>query len=113
MEQLINEYNEEIKDKHIIEKVALFHLKFEAIHPFIDGNGRTGRLIMNFELMKEGYPPINIKFKDRKRYYNCFTDFHLNNSNPQMLIEMIEEYIQEELERYISVLEMANDFNND
>ena len=113
MEQLINEYNEEMKDKHIIEKVALFHLQFEAIHPFIDGNGRTGRLIINFELMKEGYPPINIKFKDRKRYYNCFTDFYLNNSNPQMLIEMIEEYVQEELERYISVLEMANNFNND
>ena len=113
MEQLINEYNEEMKDKHIIEKVALFHLQFEAIHPFIDGNGRTGRLIINFELMKEGYPPINIKFKDRKRYYNCFTDFYLNNSNPQMLMEMIEEYVQEELERYISVLEMANNFNND
>ena len=113
MEKLINEYNEEMKDKHIIEKVALFHLQFEAIHPFIDGNGRTGRLIINFELMKEGYPPINIKFKDRKRYYNCFTDFYLNNSNPQMLMEMIEEYVQEELERYISVLEMANNFNND
>ncbi|QQY79683.1 Fic/DOC family protein [Keratinibaculum paraultunense] len=113
MERLVDEYNKSMKDKHIIEKVALFHLQFETIHPFIDGNGRTGRLIMNFELMKEGYPPINIKFKDRKRYYNCFTDFQLNNSNPQMLIEMIEEYIQEELERYISVLEMANNFNND
>jgi len=113
MEQLISEYNEKMKDKHIIEKVALFHLQFETIHPFIDGNGRTGRLIMNFELMKEGYPPINIKFKDRKRYYNCFRNFHLNNSNPQMLIEMIKEYVEEELERYISVLEMANDFNGD
>lgn len=113
MEQLTNEYNVEMSDKHIIEKVALFHLQFEAIHPFIDGNGRTGRLIINFELMKEGYPPINIKFKDRKRYYDCFTDFDLNNSNPQMLTKMIEEYVEEELKRYISVLEMANNFNND
>lgn len=113
MEQLINKYNEEMKDKHIIEKVALFHLKFEAIHPFIDGNGRIGRLIINFELMKEGYPPINIKFKDRKRYYDSFTDCHLNNSNPQMLIEMIKEYVEEELKKYISVLEMTNDFDND
>jgi Fic family protein len=113
MEQLINQYNEEMKDKHIIEKVALFHLKFETIHPFVDGNGRTGRLLLNFELMKEGYPPINIKFKDRKIYYDCFTHFHLNNSNPQMLTELIAECVQEELSKYISVLEVANNFNNE
>lgn len=108
MEQLIEEYNTQMNEKHIIEKVALFHLKFESIHPFIDGNGRTGRLLLNFELMKAGYPPVNIKFKDRKRYYDCFTYYHLNNSNPQMLIEMIQEYIEEELRKYISILRIAN-----
>lgn len=113
MEQLINEYNQEMKDKHIIEKVALFHLKFEAIHPFIDGNGRTGRLLLNLELMKEGYPPINIKFKDRRKYYDCFSDYHLKNGNPNMLINMVTKYIEEELEKYISVLEVANSFNID
>lgn len=113
MEQLINEYNQEMKDKHIIEKVALFHLKFEAIHPFIDGNGRTGRLLLNLELMKEGYPPINIKFKDRRKYYDCFSDYHLKNGNPNMLINMVTKYVEEELEKYISVLEVANSFNND
>lgn len=108
MEQLIEEYNTQMNEKHIIEKVALFHLKLESIHPFIDGNGRTGRLLLNFELMKAGYPPVNIKFKDRKRYYDCFTYYHLNNSNPQMLIEMIQEYIEEELGKYISILRIAN-----
>lgn len=58
--------------------------------------------------MKAGYPPANIKFKDRKRYYDCFTYYHLNNSNPQMLIEMIQEYIEEELGKYISILRIAN-----
>ncbi len=42
-----------MKDKHIIEKVALLHLKFEGIHSFVDGNGRAGRLIMNFELINQ------------------------------------------------------------
>lgn len=113
MEQLINEYHQQRKDKHIIEKVSLFHLKFESIHPFIDGNGRTGRLLLNLALMKEGYPPINIKFKDRRKYYDCFSDYHLKNNDPSMLIDMIIEYVEEELERYISVLEVANNFNND
>ena len=113
MEQLINEYNGEMKEKHIIEKVSLFHLKFEGIHPFIDGNGRTGRLLLNLELMKEGYPPINIKFKDRRKYYSCFSDYHLKNGDPSMLISMVTRYVEEELEKYISVLETANQFNDE
>lgn len=113
MEQLINEYNHEMKDKNIIERVALFHLKFEGVHPFIDGNGRTGRLLLNLELMKEGYPPINIKFKDRRKYYDCFSDYHLKNGDPGMLTDMVKKYVEEELERYISILETANNFNND
>ena len=112
MEQLLREYKEEMKDKHIIEKVALFHLKFEGVHPFIDGNGRTGRLILNLELMKEGYPPINIKFEDRRKYYDCFSDYHSNNSDPSMLITMVATYVEEELEKYISVLEIANSFGD-
>lgn len=108
MEDLMYEYKEDMKDKHIIEKVSLFHLKFEEIHPFIDGNGRSGRLILNLELMKEGYPPINIKFKDRRKYYDCFTDYHLNNCDPSMFVNMVMQYVEEELERYISILEVAN-----
>ena len=54
---------------HPLERAALFHLKFEGIHPFVDGNGRTGRLILNLMLMQAGYPPINVKYSDRKRYY--------------------------------------------
>lgn len=54
------------------------HLEFESIHMFIDVNGRTGRLLMNFELMQNGYPPINVKFTDRKRYYEAFDSFSRN-----------------------------------
>lgn len=77
MEQLIVNY-EQRAFKHVVERVASFHLEFETIHPFIDGNGRTGRLLLNLKLMKGGYPPINIKYADRKRYYDCFTSRNLS-----------------------------------
>jgi len=104
MEQLLAEYAGEMQALHPIARAALFHLKFEAIHPFIDGNGRTGRLLLNLELMKEGYPPIDIKFTDRRRYYDCFHDFHAQNSNPSMLTDLLCAYMEAELQRYISIL---------
>jgi len=55
VEQLLAECHSEMQRLQTIERTALLHLRFESIHPFIDGNGRTGRLLMNLELMKEGY----------------------------------------------------------
>lgn len=104
MEELILEYNEDLNTTEIIEAVALLHLKFESIHPFVDGNGRTGRLLLNFELMKNGLLPINIKFTDRIKYYDCFDDYRKNGTE-DMLTDLIADYEQQELERYISIIE--------
>lgn len=98
--------NEKRKDTmNIIERIARFHLEFESIHPFIDGNGRTGRLLMNFELMKNGYPPINVKFTDRKRYYDAFDSFS-RNQNATPMTNLIAEYVTERLEQYLRVIDM-------
>ncbi|WP_050259196.1 Fic family protein, partial [Streptococcus pneumoniae] len=69
MEELLERYENSKED--IVTRLARFHIEFESIHPFIDGNGRTGRLLVNLELMKAGYPPIDIKFTDRLKYYEA------------------------------------------
>lgn len=103
--ELLAENEKRKAPMNIIERVARFHLEFESIHPFIDGNGRTGRLLMNFELMQNGYPPINVKFSDRKRYYDAFDSFSRNqDANP--MINLITEYVTERLEQYLIVIDM-------
>lgn len=89
----------------IIERIALFHLEFEGIHPFIDGNGRTGRLILNLDLIRNGYPPINVKFTDRKRYYDAFDAYYRDGSSSTMS-NFIAEYVDKRLDEYFAVLEI-------
>ncbi len=104
MEQLLKEYLSENK-MHLVEKVAEFHLKFESVHPFIDGNGRTGRLLLNFELMRNGYPPINIKFEDRERYYKAFEDYH-KTGETTLMTELVKDRVTVELEGYLNVIQI-------
>ena len=105
MEQLLSDYEKMKQEKHIIEAIAEFHLRFEGIHPFIDGNGRTGRLILNLELIKAGMLPINIKFADRRKYYDCFDSYYGNENRAESMITLISEYETEELEKRISILQ--------
>ena len=102
MEQLLHEFAE--STEHIVTELARFHIEFEGIHPFIDGNGRTGRLLVNLELMKAGYPPIDIKFTDRIAYYNAFDEYHVKH-NLSAMENLFAGYINSRLDTYLKMLQ--------
>jgi len=109
MERLISDYHGEMQNLHPVERAAVFHLRFESVHPFIDGNGRTGRLLMNLELMKEGFPPIDIKFTDRGRYIGCFKAWQGGGDDAAPMTLMAAEYMKDRLEEYLQILKLANE----
>jgi len=77
---------------HPVVAAAYYHAAFESIHPFRDGNGRVGRLILNFMLRKSGFPMIDIKYRDRRKYYEGLQAYDRGNLRP--LAEMIIKYIK-------------------
>jgi Fic family protein len=70
--------------EHIVRRIARLHLEFEHIHPFVDGNGRIGRVLNNYLLIREGHVPINIKFIDRSMYYDGFREYDHNGKTTIM-----------------------------
>lgn len=103
IEVLINEYktNHEI---NILAKIAHFHLQFETIHPFCDGNGRIGRVLINLLLQEYGYPNIIIRDKEKEVYYKTFSHFRDTKSTKQME-QVIYLALSEGLNKRLAYLE--------
>ena len=103
MEELINLYST-WDNYHPIVKAALLHGEFVKIHPFIDGNGRTARLLMNFEVMKAGYLPIVIKKEDRFGYYDLL-DKACSKLNYIDFIKFLVKIENKILNEYLDIIE--------
>ncbi|MEK6820200.1 MAG: Fic family protein [Nanoarchaeota archaeon] len=90
--ELVKWYNKNRKKLPPIVLASVVHNQFEYIHPFEDGNGRVGRLLLNNILLKHKLPPVNISFKNRKKYYQTLRDFQ-KTGNIRPTIELIlKEY---------------------
>ncbi len=92
LSELIGWYSKNRKNYTPIILAAVVHNQFENIHPFQDGNGRVGRLLLNNILIKHNLPPVNIELRNRKEYYNSLQEYE-NNGNLRPSIELIlKEY---------------------
>ena len=100
MEKLILTYNT-WKEYHPIIQAALLHGELVKIHPFVDGNGRTSRLLMNLVLMNNGYNPVIIKKEERLKYYEALDKAHTINDYTDFVklvtklkVEMMNKYLE-------------------
>lgn len=94
LRELIEWYNKNKKRYSALILAAIVHNQFENIHPFVDGNGRVGRILLNNILIKHGLPPININLKKQIEYYNSLQEYE-NNQNIKPTLELyIKEYKQ-------------------
>jgi Fic family protein len=88
---------------YFLEKISKFHLDFETIHPFCDGNGRIGRVLMNFQLLRLGFPRLIIRDKEKKIYYESFGDYR-DTKNTKTMDKVISLGLTESLNKRIAYL---------
>lgn len=100
---LVKDYNDN-KESYFIEKIAHFHAEFENIHPFIDGNGRIGRLLLNRQLKMEGLPPIIIANKTKTTEYYPLLAKYEKNGTVDDFVDLIAGLVIESLYRRIAKL---------
>ncbi|MGO4890463.1 Fic family protein, partial [Anaerobacillus sp. MEB173] len=104
MEQLMAWYEQaETKKLHPVARGAMLHAIFVGIHPFIDGNGRTSRLLLNLELMKDGFPPIVIKVENRIAYYEALDKAHTQKEYDDF-IKLVTNEVEDSLNLYLSTI---------
>ncbi len=102
MEKLMYKYESWAK-YHPLIRAALLHGEFVFIHPFVDGNGRTARLLMNFEAMKNGYLPIIIKADIKAKYYEAL-DKAMVSHNYTDFVKLIVEEENKILDEYLEII---------
>ena len=90
-------------DNYFVDKIAKFHLDFETIHPFCDGNGRMGRVIINFQLRRSGFPCIIIRDKEKRIYYASFSEYR-DSKNAKTMEKIVTLALMESFHKRIAYL---------
>ena len=103
LENMLAKYNAN-NHESIVKRIAQLHLAFEYTHPFIDGNGRIGRVLNNYLLIREGFVPINIKFIDRKKYYDAFREFD-EKGKTEIMEEIVAKALTNSYHKRLTYLE--------
>jgi Fic family protein len=104
MQRLLFEYKGTWRSFHPVVRATILHGEFVKIHPFIDGNGRTARLLLNFELMKNGYTPIIIKKEYRARYYEVL-DYAHTTMDYHPFLAFLSKSVAKSEQLWLSLLE--------
>lgn len=102
MQKLINQY-QAWQGLHPVVRACYLHGEFVKIHPFVDGNGRTARLLLNFELIQSGYPPVVIKTENRADYYDALDKAHTTNDYTDF-IKIIVDLVNESEDLYLYLI---------
>ncbi len=104
MERMMDWYHKEGFLLHPVERGAMLHAIFTGIHPFVDGNGRTSRLLLNLEVMKDGFPPVVIKAENRLAYYEALDKAH-TTEDYRDFITLVKEEMENSLDLYLSAID--------
>ena len=102
MGDILVEYSSDL-DSYFLDKIARFHLDFEVIHPFCDGNGRIGRVLINFQLLKLGLPRVIIRDSEKKTYYRAFRDYE-DLRRPRTMESILARALVESLHKRVTYM---------
>jgi len=102
METILIEYSSNLST-YFLDKIAKFHLDFETIHPFCDGNGRIGRVLINFQLLQLGFPSVIVRDREKKEYYRAFGEYR-EKKNAKTMEKFLASALLESLHKRITYL---------